>query len=73
MCDKDCGVFVAMDKLVKLHPKATENMPLKIGDRVIAYDNQDEPVKGKVKWVGENNGKPIVGIYTVSTHIKQFA
>ena len=48
-----------------------ENVPLKVDDQVIFYDENDKPVNGVVRWIGINtevmrNKSKIVGIETVS-------
>ena len=81
-------MFVAMDKLsnptdsnakpnnetVKPPPSQKQDDPLKLGDIVIFFDEQDRPVKGVVRWIGRNtdqlrSGTKIVGIETVSSYI----
>ena len=77
-------MFVAMDKLsepesskssqvheTQPHPSQVQDAPLKLGDKVIFYDENDTPVNGHVRWIGRNtivlpNGSRIVGIETVS-------
>ena len=78
-------MFVAMDKLskpetskssqvqetVQRHPSQIQDVPLKLGDKVIFYDENDKPVNGVVRWIGRNkdvlpDGTKIVGIETVS-------
>ena len=62
-----------------IHVKATaqplvseaEDVPLKLDDQVIFYDENDKPVNGVVRWIGVNtevmrNNSKIVGIETVS-------
>ena len=80
-CDHDCGVFVAIDKLInpcaddtdlsQFAQKASRSDSLKIGDNVIVYDDKDQPIRGTVRWIGVNkaaapSGDEIVGIETVS-------
>ena len=48
-----------------------QDAPLKLGDKVIFYDEEDKPVNGIVRWIGSNknalhSGSKIVGIETVS-------
>ena len=74
-------MFVAMDKLSEpesskssqvhetVQPQA-QDAPLKLGDKVIFYDENDVPVNGVVRWIGRNkvalpHGSKIVGIETV--------
>ena len=78
-------MFVAMDKLsepetsrssqvheiVQPNPSQAQDAPLKLGDIVTFYDENDKPVNGLVRWIGRNkiavpNGSKIVGIETVS-------
>ena len=79
-------MFVAMDKLseppetsksnqvheiVQPHPPQAQDAPLKLGDIVTFYDENDKPINGLVRWIGRNtdvlrNGSRIVGIETVS-------
>lgn len=76
-CDHNCGVFVDMGKLSGSERKTTplpiaEGAPLKLGDRVIFYNERDDPVKGTARWIGVNrvampSGATIVGIETVSS------
>jgi len=84
-CDRDCGMFVAMDKMsapdnsnaisshvhetVQLHPSQGDDVPLKLCDPVIFYDENGIPVNGVVRWIGKNTQimpNKIVGIETVS-------
>ena len=53
------------------HPSQIEDTPLKLGDMVTFFDENDRPVNGVVRWIGRNisalkNGSEIVGIETVS-------
>ena len=69
-----------MDRLVnpQLSPlekskKTEQKLPLQIGDRVTAFDDNGNPVRGTVQWVGMKNrdtifGGYIAGMYTVSLH-----
>ena len=104
MCDKDCAVFVALDRLIESHnpgiaeifsrPSATasnggtggsgnknsknlqkqrsmeeqqKQTTFKIGDRVMAFENDGGTVYGTVKWAGGNVGADqLMGIETVS-------
>ena len=80
-------MFVAMDKLsnptmdsktktnlhrtVQFCPSQIHNDPLKLGDKVIFFNENDEPVNGVLRWIGRNrdilnNGSKIVGLETVS-------
>ena len=78
-------MFVAMDKLsepentksshtpetVQPHPPQVEDAPLKLGDKVAFFDENDKPLNGMVRWIGRNkdilqDGSKIVGIETVS-------
>ena len=78
-------MFVAMDKLsepeaskssqvqetVQPYPSQIQDVPLKLGDIVTFYDENDRPVNGFVRWIGRNtdifrDGTKIVGIETVS-------
>ena len=84
-CKRDCAVFVAMDKLsnpngeptnktVQPHPSQKQDDPLKLGDMVTFFDEQDRPMKGVVRWIGRNisqlsSGAKVVGIETVSGYI----
>jgi len=70
-CDRDCGMFVAMDKMsapgnsnaisshvcetVQPHPSLADDAPFKLGDPVIFYDEKDTPVNGVVRWIGLNS------------------
>ena len=84
-CDRDCAMFVAMDKLsepeitkssharetVQPHPPQAQDGPLKLGDEVTFFDENDKPSNGVVRWIGMNkdilrDGSKIVGIETVS-------
>ena len=79
-CDRDCAMFVAMDKLseldtkshhVQTHPSHAQDPPLILGDLVTFYDEKDRPMNGVVRWIGKNrevlkDGTKIVGIETVS-------
>lgn len=71
-CDRDCALFVAMDKLsnptdsntkpnhektVQPHPSQKQDDPLKFGDMVTFVDEQDRPVKGVVRWIGRNTNQ----------------
>jgi len=65
--------------LLKPEHKSTstsaKDVPLKLGDRVIFYDNTDEPVKGTIRWIGVNKAaKPgedtVVGIEMVRMHVQ---
>ena len=80
-------MFVAMDKLsrpvdssaksshaheiVQPRPSLTQDVPVTFGDKVIFYDENDQPVNGVVRWIGRNkdilrDGSIIVGIEAVS-------
>ena len=77
-------MFVAMDKLsepesskssqvheIAQPPPQAQDAPLKLGDIVTFYDENDKPINGLVRWIGRNtdvlrNGSRIVGIETVS-------
>ena len=84
-CDRDCAVFVAMDKLsepknpksshtsetVQPHLTQVQDDLLKLGDKVVFFDENDKPLNGVVRWIGLNknilqDGSKIVGIETVS-------
>ena len=99
-CEKNCAVFVAIDKLSQSCNIASVNAITKpptsatsgggggggggsknsktsvdhqqqqtfykIGDRVMAFDNEDGTVHGTVKWVGGSSSGKIAGIQTVS-------
>jgi len=85
-CDPDCAMFVAMDKMsnpdnsnaisshetVQRQPSQTDDAPLKLGDPVIFFsDNNDTPMNGVVRWIGRNRQimpNIIVGIETVSSY-----
>ena len=99
-CDKDCAVFVALDRLLESRKAAItksptsatavnggtggsgnknseslqkqksveqqqKQIPFKVGDRVMAFDNVGGTVYGTVKWVGGSTVK-LLGIETVS-------
>ena len=82
-CDKDCAVFVGLDKLSESRSaiiskpqkqKSVEQQQkqntIKIGDRVMAFDNDGGTVHGTVRWTGGSIGSSIfIGIETVSTFI----
>ena len=58
-------------KTVQRHPSQARDPPLKLGDIVTFYDENDIPVNGIVRWIGRckdvlRNGSRIVGIETVS-------
>ena len=71
-------MFVAMDKLSEpetskssqtVQPQA-QDVPFKLGDKVIFYDENDTLVNGLVRWIGRNkvalpSGSKVVGIETV--------
>ena len=78
-------MFVAMDKLskpetskssqvqetVQPYPSQIQDVPLKLGDIVTFYDDNDKIVNGFVRWIGRNkdvfpDGTEVVGIETVS-------
>ena len=77
-CEQNCGMFVAMDKLVKPQPRTSpvrqqpiDSAPLRKGDKVMTYDDHGTPVQGIVQWIGKNrivmpDDILIIGIYTVS-------
>ena len=66
-------MFVSMAKLLLPDDTTPIGKPaavpvekkFKIGDRVLAYDEQRKAVKGTVKWVGKHERIPVVGIYAV--------
>ena len=78
-------MFVAVDKLsepeaskssqvhetVQPYPSQLQDAPLKLGDKVTFYDENDVPINGTVRWIGRNTDvlrdkSQIVGIETVS-------
>ena len=86
-CDRDCAMFVAMDKLsdpkesntkashihetAPPHPSQEKDDSLNLGDKVLFFNENDNPVNGVVRWIGRNvdklkNKAKIVGIETVS-------
>ena len=73
---------MAMDKLLDSNSKTShieetvyqsqsQDDPLKLGDMVTFYDDNDKPINGIVRWIDRNKeifkkGSKIVGIETVS-------
>ena len=56
---------------VQPHPPLVQDAPLKLGDEVTFFDENDKPSNGVVRWIGINkdilrDGSKIVGIETVS-------
>ena len=54
---------------VQQHPLQAQDVPLKLDDMVIFFDENDKPVNGIVRWIGRNkdalrDGSKIVGIET---------
>ena len=61
-------------KTVQPHPSQQQDGPLKLGDMVMFYDENDRTVRGIVRWIGRNtnqlrSGAKIVGIEIVSSYI----
>ena len=65
----------AEPKAITRQPSSSvdNDKPFNIGDKVLAFDVKQNPVKATVKWVGKNEkaipGVFIVGMYTVSVII----
>ena len=101
-CEKDCAVFVALERLLESHnasvitkPSTSANsggsgnkkpmnlhkqksveqqqkqIPFRLYDRVMAFDDDGGMVNGTVKWIGGRYGIPgkLIGIETVSAFI----
>ena len=72
-------MFVDVEKLsgagYKIPPSPVpDSAPLKLGDGVVFYDANDNPVKGTARWIGVNkvalpSGAMIVGIEMVSFNL----
>jgi len=67
-CDRDCAMFVAMDRMsapdssktisshetVQPHPSQADGTSIKLGDSVTFYDKKDTSVNRVVRWIGIN-------------------
>ena len=76
-CEKDCAVFVSMDKLTTADttmaakitqtaspskPPSENSSPIKERDVVTFYDKNNTKLKGTARWIGYNKSLPDAGI-----------
>ena len=76
-CEKDCAVFVSMDKLTTADtamaakitqtassskPPSENSSPIKEGDVVTFYGKNNTRLKGTAKWIGINKSLPDAGV-----------
>ena len=69
--DKLSETKTNVHKTIQPCPSQIHNDPLKLGDKVIFFNESDAQVNGVLRWIGRNrdiskNGSKIVGLETVS-------